>query len=238
MQRIFSKLSSIDAGIVLDAATGRGEFIPVIKQNFRSFVHITGIDNNQKNVDYAQKMFPENNIEIYKMDLEKLDYEDGHFDTITISNSLHHLQHLDLVLKELLRVLKKGGCLIVTEMFKDGIQTPPQETHILFHHWLARFDMLSGNYHAITFDRQEIIDLIRALPVKIVSVDDFYYPVDNPKEIKNCENLIKNCQEVQKRLSTMEGVDELISEGETLRRRVIEIGCASASRLLIISKKK
>lgn len=238
MQRIFGKLSSLDAGIVLDAATGRGEFIQVIKQYFRSYTHVIGIDNNQKSVDYAQKMFPENDIEIYKMDLESLDYDDGYFDTVSISNSLHHLEHQEQVLNELLRVLKPGGILLVAEMYKDGDHSPPQETHILFHHWLARIDMLSGTHHRSTYDRQEIIDLISALPVKIKSIDDFYFPVDNPKETKNCENLIKNCQEVQKRLGAMENVQELIEEGIELRRRINEIGCASASRLLIISKKK
>ncbi len=238
MQRIFGKLSSLDAGIVLDAATGRGEFIQVIKQYFRSYTHIIGIDNNQKNVDYAQKMFPENNIEIYKMDLEALDYEDGYFDTVCISNSLHHMERLVQVLNELMRVLKPGGFFIVAEMYKDGLQTPPQQTHIQLHHWFAKLDRLTGIYHRDTFDQQEIIGLVNTLPVKTHSVDDFYFPVDNPKEAKNCESLIKNCQELQKRLGGMEDAEELMNESDELRRRINDIGCASASRLFIISQKQ
>ncbi len=88
MKDIFQKLSDIDAGRVLDAATGRGEFIQTIQQKFKSYTQIIGIDNSQKSIDTAQKLFPENDIEIFKMDLEKLHFEDSYFDTVTLANTL------------------------------------------------------------------------------------------------------------------------------------------------------
>jgi ubiquinone/menaquinone biosynthesis C-methylase UbiE len=101
----------IDGGIVLDAATGRGEFINTIKSSFRTYEQVIGVDSSEKCVSYAEKLFPENNIEIYRMDLSSLAFDDEHFDTITIANSIHHLADPIAIFGELKRVLKKKGYL-------------------------------------------------------------------------------------------------------------------------------
>lgn len=238
MRDAFKKLSSIDAGKVLDAATGRGEFIHTIKQTFASFSQIIGVDVSDKAVLFAQKVHPENNIEVYRMDLQNLSFTDGYFDTVCISNSLHHLADVDKVLSELLRVLKPGGMLLVTEMYRDGIQSEAQKTHIAMHHWVASIDRLQGVSHGMTFAKQEIIDFILKWDLNNIEIEDFYYPVDNPKDAKNCESLHNNCKESLKRLESLENTDDLIREGHLLQERINKVGCASASRLLITAIKK
>jgi ubiquinone/menaquinone biosynthesis C-methylase UbiE len=230
---VFQILSQIDGGLVLDAATGRGEFINVLKQNLKSYVQIVGIDNSDRSVDYAQKLFPENDVEIYRMNLEQIQYEDAYFDTVCISNSLHHLEHPELIFKELLRVLKPEGVFIIAEMYCDGEQSPAQQTHILMHHWVASVDLATGVYHRETFTRDEIISLVKKLKLKKQQVVDFYTPVDDPKAVKNCANLLKSCEDTMKRLQSLPGSEELIHTGQTLIKRIQDIGCASASRLLI-----
>jgi SAM-dependent methyltransferase len=237
MKNVFKKLSVIDAGIVLDAATGRGEFINTIRQFFRSYTHIVGIDISDKAVQYAQKLYPENDIEIYRMDLNAMDYEDAHFDTVCIVNSLHHLDDPTIVLSELIRVLKPGGMLLVSEMYRDGKQSEAQKTHIHMHHWIAQIDQRMGIPHRETYTKKEILDFVNSLPCRNMEVDDFYFPVDNPKEAKNCENLLKNCNDTMKRLENMDDSQGLLLEGQKIMARIHEIGCASASRLLITAYK-
>ncbi|PKN80998.1 MAG: class I SAM-dependent methyltransferase [Candidatus Cloacimonetes bacterium HGW-Cloacimonetes-1] len=238
MKDVFKQLSELNGGKVLDAATGRGEFIQIIKQSFRSYTQIIGIDVSEKAVAHAEKLFPENNIEIFKMDLEDIQYEDGYFDTVTISNSLHHLGDVNKVLGELLRVLKPGGLLLVTEMYRDGKQSEAQSTHINMHHWISKIDRISNIPHNETFKKDEIIGFVNKLPLKNVSIEDFYYPTDNPKEVKSCESLIRNCTDTIKRLETMDNTSSLVTEGKQLINRINEIGCASASRLLILAHKQ
>ncbi len=238
MKNVFKKLSVIDAGIALDAATGRGEFINTIRQYFRSYNQIVGIDISDKAVQYAQKLYPENNIEIYRMDLESLDFEDAHFDTVCMVNSLHHLENPAAVLAELLRVLKPGGLLLLSEMYRDGEQSEAQRTHIIMHHWIAQIDQRMGVSHRETYTKQEILDLVSPLPCKNMDVEDFYFPVDNPKEAKNCENLLKNCKDTFKRLENMDESQDLLLEGQNIMARINEVGCASASRLLITAYKE
>lgn len=238
MKDVHKRLAHIDAGFVLDAATGRGEFINTIKTNFRSYTQIIGIDNSEKSVNYAQKLFPDNDIEIYRMNLEQLSFDDEQFDTVTISNSLHHLEHRDKVFTELLRVLKKGGTLIIAEMYKDGAQSEAQQTHILLHHWIAMVDRRLGVYHRESYNKEEIIDFARSLPITEPEIMDYYVPVDNPKANTTCESLQRNCTETLKRLESTEGAEELAARGRELLDRLAEVGCASASRLLVIGTKK
>lgn len=54
-------------------------------------------------------------IEFVQADASKLDFEDGFFDIVISVMVLHHVLNLNSVLKELLRVLKKGGKLLLVD---------------------------------------------------------------------------------------------------------------------------
>ena len=165
-----------------------------------------------------------------------MQFEDGYFDTVCISDALHHIKNREAVLNEMLRVLKPEGLMLITEMYSDGDQTPAQETHIMMHHWVASVDRLLGTYHQKTFTRQELQDIVKKLPLKKVEIADFYVPVDDPS--KNCPALIRNCQDIIKRLQTMENTEAIIAEGKELMERIKDIGYAGACRLAITGYKK
>lgn len=233
MKDPFSILNRIEAEYVLDAATGRGEFINTLRKNLQSYVQIIGIDSSEKCVQHAQKMFPENDVEIYQMDLGALEFEDSYFDLVCMSNALHHMQSPQDVLAELMRVLKPKGMFLLSEMYSDGEQTEAQKTHILMHHWRASIDTLMGIYHRETFTHDEITKQVKKLKLKKLEITDFYMPIDNPKDARLCANLKKNCTSVLNKLETMENNAELIAEGEELIRRIDKIGFAGARKLLI-----
>lgn len=237
MKDAFSILNQLDAPMVLDAATGRGDFIHILKQNLKSYTQIIGVDLSERSVDHAQKLFPENDVEIYQMDLENLQFEDHYFDLVSLSNSLHHLKDINKVLSELMRVLKPGGTMLVTEMYRDGEQSEAQQTHIMMHHWLASVDRRLGLYHQDTYSKAEIIGKIDSLKLKNMKMMDFYFPVDNPKEARNCESLKQNCAETFKRLEALADKEELINEGNAILERIKYVGCASPSRLILTGNK-
>jgi SAM-dependent methyltransferase len=238
MKDVFKKLSHIDAGKVLDAATGRGDFINVLKQSFKTYDHIIGVDVSDLAIKQAQKAFPENNIELYRMDLEKLSYADGYFDTVCISNSLHHLKNKDMVFAELFRVLKKNGNFILVEMYKDGKQTQAQQTHIQMHHWFSRIDTCNHVPHFETFAKEELIALVKALPLVNISIEDFYIPVDNPLDPKVMEPLIANVKDWIKKCESIPEAESICCEGNKIIERIKTVGCVSASRLLITGNKQ
>jgi SAM-dependent methyltransferase len=237
MRDPFSILNTLEAAYVLDVATGRGDFIKILRDNLKSYVKIIGVDSSDKNVDRAQKLFPENDIEIYQMNLEALRLDDNSFDLVTIADSLHHLENLEAVFSEMLRVLKPGGSLLVIEMYSDGDQTEAQKTHIMLHNWLAAIDRKMGVFHHNIYSQEEILSLVNKLGLDDLIIDDFYHPVDNPKDARSCESLKKTWQESFNRLESLEDSEELIAEGNSLLDRINDIGCASASKLLIMGIK-
>ena len=129
-------LSTISGGNILDVATGSGGFITFLSDNLEDFTEITGIDCNERTIEAARKVHSQHNIHFLLMDATHLDFPEGHFDTVCIANSLHHMADLPTVLSEMLRVCKPGGNFIISEMYRDG-QSETQLTHVLLHHWWA-----------------------------------------------------------------------------------------------------
>ncbi len=238
MQDVFKKLERFDAGKVLDAATGRGDFINVIKQRCRSFEQIIGVDCSEAAVSQAEKLFPENNIEIYRMDLEKLSFANGYFNTVCLSTSLHHLEHPDVVLPELMRVLAPGGRFILVEMYRDGKQNQAQQTHIMMHHWFARIDMLNHVYHWETYTRDEILAILDKLPLTDMEVEDYYIPVDNPTDPQMINPMIKQVQDWIRKCRSIPEAEYICCEGNKIIERIKTVGCVAASRLFISANKQ
>ena len=103
--------------------------------------------------------------------------------------------------------------------------------------WLAAIDTSFGVYHGKTFARHEIEAIVQKLKLKKLQWCDFYIPVDNPKEGRSCEGLKRNCLENIKRLETLEGTEKLIEEGKAILERIVNIGCASPSRMMYVGVK-
>ena len=54
--------------------------------------------------------------ELYVADCEALPYEDNTFDRISVGFGVRNFEHLDIGLKEMFRVLKPGGKLVILEL--------------------------------------------------------------------------------------------------------------------------
>ena len=235
MKKIENKLSEIAGGNVLDVATGAGEFIQLIK-SFKSFDKITTIDTEEKFGEYIKKKFPDDNIEFMKMDASKLDFPDEHFDTVCISNSLHHLKELNQVLSEMKRVLKPDGQFIINEMFSD-FQDNAQMSHVKLHHWFAEIDELQGITHRKTFRKDEIKSIIKELNFSDLDIIEYRFPFDNPKDEKVLEQMDKTIDLGLKKLEKIKGNKNLISEAEDIRKYIEQNGFASASSLFVIGRR-
>ena len=68
-------------------------------------------------------------------------------------------------------ILRPGGSLIVSEMYRDD-QSEAQMTHVLLHHWWGAVDRMNGIFHNETYLREELVDLVNGLGFDIQKVDD------------------------------------------------------------------
>lgn len=102
---------------VLDIATGTGDLAINLTQS--SAKKIIGLDISEGMLDVGRKKINakklNNTIEMVVGDSENLPFDDNSFDAITIAFGVRNFEHLEVGLKEILRVLKSNGTFVVLE---------------------------------------------------------------------------------------------------------------------------
>ena len=235
MENLEKKLKTIEGGNVLDIGSGRGEFINIIKE-FKSFIKITANDIEQRSGDFIIEHFKDIEIDFVKADAANLPFEDSSFDTVCISNSLHHLPNFEKILTEMKRVLRDGGNFIVNEMYCDD-QNEAQMSHVLLHHWFAKIDKISGKHHNGTFTKKQIEQIINKLRLSNYEIIDSSWPIPDPKDAKMIRERVKI---IDHGLNQLKGKDEFEAmkiEGEKIREYIEANGFASASSLFVVGIK-
>ncbi len=106
---------------ILDIGCGTG--LLALKFLKKSDCHITGIDSSQEMLDIIEKKVKrfELNEKIlcqYK-DLEDIEFDEGTFDIITGTFSLHHIKDKYTMIEKIFRMLKPGGKFLIGEIDMD-----------------------------------------------------------------------------------------------------------------------
>lgn len=229
-------LEHLHGGRVLDAATGAGGFVQVLKENLASYTEIIGVDTSERAKEAFKARFQEEVIRYVAMDAHQLDFPDASFDTVSISYSLHHLPDPIRALNEMKRVLKPGGHFIVSEMYCDG-QAETQMTHVLLHHWWAAVDTASGVCHNPTYARKEIVAMLETLGLDF-RFDDLVDLSDDPlaaETVSEIDSVID--QYIQERSQGLPNEVDLRIQGEALRERAHRVGFHGASVLVATAEK-
>ena len=249
--KIAGTIGTMDAGRVLDVGTGNGDFITTLMEILGDHSTFTGVDVNSEKLEEGRERFEGKPVDLIEMDGRDLSFEDGTFDTVCISNSLHHLEHVGDVLSEMVRVLRPGGHLVLQEMFSDGEQSPAQTTDSLQHHWSARVDTLFGTYHRETYQHEEIRSAVEGLDlrevtffeatrgIKCLTCED-RFRCEDPFDPEFMSNVIDEIEEDLERLQDLpdaESRDALVGEGLAMEERVRKTGVLPASTLFVIGRK-
>lgn len=98
---------------VLDIACGTGDSSIELDKNG---MHVTGIDIADKMLEKAKEKRPD--IDFILGSAEKLPFEDNSFDAVTISFGIRNFDNRDKCIKEIYRVIKKGGVICILEFAK------------------------------------------------------------------------------------------------------------------------
>ena len=226
-------IGHISGSRVLDVATGNGGFIHFMLEGLKDFDEIIGIDTKEGLEEVFEEQFGDKPIRYQQMDAAQMEFADESFDTVCISNSLHHMPDLPRTLSEMLRVLRPGGHLILLEMYRDN-QSETQITHVQLHHWWGAVDRVQGISHNETFRREEIIEMAAGLGLVEMRVHDLSELGENPRD----PSILAEINPVIDRyIQRADGHPELQARGEELRQHLEDVGLDGAASLLVTGKK-
>lgn len=234
MEKLKQFLHTLDQPSILDVGTGGGNFIALLTSLYDGYSKIEGIDNLQIAVSSATKNFNDPRISFRQMDAFQMDYEDNTFDVVCLSNSLHHLRDVGGIFKEMERVLKPGGTLLINEMMRDHLSSK-QITHLKLHHFAAEIDRELGDSHNETFRREEIVEVLKS--ISKLTVKDYWdmeldKPTENTKE--EIDWLLNTIDRLSDRVKDDERRTYYKEKGDKIKEYVLKVGFESATQLLVI----
>lgn len=101
---------------VLDVATGTADFAIAVNRKAAQGSHITGIDLSQGMLEVGKAKCQGLPIDLEVGDAENLRFADGTFDRVCVAFGVRNFENLMKGLREMQRVLKPGGKLIILEL--------------------------------------------------------------------------------------------------------------------------
>ncbi|GAC1389476.1 MAG: bifunctional demethylmenaquinone methyltransferase/2-methoxy-6-polyprenyl-1,4-benzoquinol methylase UbiE [Ginsengibacter sp.] len=106
---------------ILDVATGTGD-VAILANKILQPQKITGIDISEGMINVGKekikKLGLDNIIRLEKGDSEAINYSDNSFDAVTVAFGVRNFENLEQGLKEIKRVLRPGGKVVILEFSK------------------------------------------------------------------------------------------------------------------------
>ena len=105
---------------ILDIACGTGDFSIAIAKAMTPDSHVTGLDISEGMLAVMRAKLKAEGLEgracCGQGDSEAMSFADGRFDRAAIAFGIRNFEHREKALKEILRVLKPGGKLVILEL--------------------------------------------------------------------------------------------------------------------------
>jgi ubiquinone/menaquinone biosynthesis C-methylase UbiE len=179
--------SSFAAGTILDLGTGPG-YLPVEIVKRKPDINIIGIDLSKKLIHMAQanaaKAGLSGQLRFEVGNAANLRFDKDVFDIVISTGMLHSLKDPVKVLKEIYRVLKKGGQAWVFDPAKvaSDVDRAKWEASLSFGEkfYLRLFKLLGLHKPIATYHRDEVLPMIEASGFKDFQIEAY----DNEIRIK------------------------------------------------------
>lgn len=149
---------------ILDMGCGDGFYLYLLSKLNLKF-ELTGVDINERALESAKVHLKGKRIRLIQADILNLPFPEASFDKIIASEVLEHVGDDVLALKELHRVLKKGGILVLSvphknyPFFWDPINWTLE--HLLDIHIQSGFWAGIWNQHLRLYSEKDLQDLLR-----------------------------------------------------------------------------
>lgn len=113
----YSIEKNYNSKVILDLASGTGDLTKeLLKLNPEK---IAAADISGKMLEIQSQKISDKKLELVQASADNLPFEDNYFDIITIGFGIRNFDNLSKSLREISRVLKPNGKLVILEMFKS-----------------------------------------------------------------------------------------------------------------------
>lgn len=102
---------------ILDACCGTGELTEILRQKLPPHGSVVGIDFCEDMLHIARQRHQHTgNVHYQRADIKHLSFRDGSFDAVYICFALRNIDDIPAALREMRRVIKPGGQLVVIDL--------------------------------------------------------------------------------------------------------------------------
>jgi ubiquinone/menaquinone biosynthesis C-methylase UbiE len=203
MLTLKSRIGNYDAGSLLDVAVGRGEFLKFVLGSFRSWRSAAGIDIDPESLQLASKEFSNSPVILVLGSALTMPFTDHYFDTVTMSNTLHHIETLPSLFTETARVCKSHGLLVINEMLNENY-CEAQETYMLYHRFIADADNQLGRYHREPFTLKELLSIVKTDDFQLL---DYFIHAEISGDIMNSADNEAMSDRLKRKVALLKGTD-------------------------------
>ena len=172
---LFRSTKIIKGGTFLDMGCGSGEFL-ILMNSFNMDCY--GIEPGEFDKEFANK----NNLKIKKTTIFNAKYPSNYFDLITLNHVLEHIENPSQTLKELYRILKSKGTIIIST---------PQHNNLMFKFFKKNWIQLDLPRHLYLFSTDNLKKYAKKTNLKIEKINynstpyqiigSLFYLLDNLK---------------------------------------------------------
>jgi ubiquinone/menaquinone biosynthesis C-methylase UbiE len=230
------RLKEISGGKILDVGTMGGDYIGILIEEFKDYDEAIGIDIDDEHFEEARKKYDGKPVRFMKMDATAMEFEDESFNTVAMHAAVHHLMEPEKVFKEVRRVLKPGGLLIISEEICDNVNEK-EMLNIKVHTWMGKVDRLVTFPQNPTFKKQMIIDLLNPLGLAKTEMYEFKCHDCDPGETEKLAKLFKELDKELEKVKQFPEHARLKDEAEHIRQDINTIGYDCPPYLVVIASK-
>lgn len=168
---VFKRHIPEEAQTILDVGSGTGRYGVMFAKDFPG-VQVTVTDILEEALDVGRALAAElgvTNVTFAKEDALRMSFPDGSFDVVFCDVVLQHIPNNQNVLKEMLRVLKPGGTLIVSSVNTWNLP------HTAYKGLLRMIGRPYSYGYEETFSPRSLKRFLERHLMRVVAVDGFYF---------------------------------------------------------------
>jgi ubiquinone/menaquinone biosynthesis C-methylase UbiE len=203
MLTLKKRLGSYDAGSLLDIAVGRGDFLKFALSSFRTWQRAAGIDIDPETLHIADQSFGNSSVILVNGSALAMPFISGYFDTITMSNAVHHIEDIKSLCEETFRVCKPNGLIVINEMLNEN-HSRLQEPYMLYHRFIAEVDNQLGRFHHEPFTLKELLSMVKNSGLNTL---DYFIHEEVTGDCLNKEEIEAMSERMRKKVQLLRGSD-------------------------------